>query len=200
MQTEQVASKLKNICEPKFLPWLFMVIAVAVMVVFLYFEGRIFWCALDSPTKIWSGDIWSAHNSQHFFDPYSFTHILHGFGFFWVTKLLFGQKLSFSWLLLIAICAECAWELLENSAFVIEQYRTNTISLDYFGDSIANSLGDVVCCMLGFATAYKLGTLRSVAVFFAIELILILTIHDSLLINIMMLIYPFESIRQWQMK
>ncbi|MEZ5344844.1 MAG: DUF2585 family protein [Pyrinomonadaceae bacterium] len=180
------------------LPWILMISAVVLMVVILAAQGRIWWCKWDTPLYIWSSDVWSKHNSQHFFDPYFFTHILHGFLFYWLARLILNRRIAFAWMLFIAVIGESAWEVLENSKYVIEKYRENTASLEYMGDSIANSIGDVIACIAGFLIAYKLRVWRSIIVFVAVEIILVLTIRDSLLINIIMLIYPVEAIKLWQ--
>ncbi len=180
------------------LPWLLILAATVVMEVLLANNGRIWWCKWDIPIYIWSSDVWTKHNSQHFFDPYSFTHILHGFMFFWAARLIFKRGIGFTWMLFAAVLAECTWEVIENSAFIIDKYRSNTASLDYFGDSIANSIGDVVACIVGFWVAHKLQVWRSIILFLIIEAILMFTIKDSLLINIIMLIYPIEAIKVWQ--
>ena len=104
-----------------------------------------------------------------------------------------------SWRLLIAIMFEGSWEIAENSTCVIQRYREATISLDYFGDSVINSLADIICCATGFVIAYKLRFWKSLALFVTTEAILILTIKDSLLINILMLVYPIEAIKLWQL-
>lgn len=98
----------------------------------------------------------------------------------------------------MAIFIESSWEVAENTRYVIQRYREETMSLDYFGDSIINSLADIVCCGLGFLIAYKLRFWKSLVLFVATELILILTIRDSLIINIIMLIWPIEALKQWQ--
>ena len=103
-----------------------------------------------------------------------------------------------AWRLALAVSIESAWEVTENSSYVIQRYREETISLDYFGDSIINSLSDIICCATGFMIGYKLRFWRSLALFLATEAILIVWIHDSLLINILMLIYPIEAIKHWQ--
>lgn len=168
----------------------------------LYFQERIWWCKWDTPLYFGTFDAWSKHTSQHFIDPYFFTHVLHGFLFLWILNVIFTTifkvKISKAWLLFIAVFAESAWEILENSPSVIARYRENTASLDYFGDSIANSIGDIVACAIGFIIAYELKFWRSLLLFLIIEIILILTINDSLLINILMLIYPLEAIKAWQ--
>lgn len=166
------------------------------MTLLLTAEGRIWWCKLGD-SAIYVNDAWSRHTSQHLFDPYSFTHILHGVMYFWIGWLLFA-KLSTSWRFLIAVIAGSAWEVLENSNFIIERYRENTASLDYLGDSIANSIGDVLCCIVGFWIAVKLGWRRSLVFFIFVEIVLLLWIRDSLLLNIIMLIYPFEGLKHWQ--
>ena len=159
-------------------------------------EGRIWWCQAGDLVP-WAWDIWSMHNSQHLIDPYSFTHILHGVLEFWLIGLVF-RKVPLAWRLLIAIMIEGSWEIAENSSYVINRYRETTISLDYFGDSIINSLSDMLCCATGFVIAYKLRFWRSLFLFIATEIVLIFWIHDSLLINIIMLIYPIEAIKHWQ--
>jgi hypothetical protein len=103
-----------------------------------------------------------------------------------------------AWRFVIAIFIESSWEVAENTNYVINRYREATISLDYFGDSIINSLADIICCGLGFLIAYKLKFWKSLALFLLTEAILIATIRDSLIINIIMLIYPVEAIKQWQ--
>lgn len=174
-------------------------IAVTVlMALLLWTMGRIWWCKIGD-WAIYISEAWgSSHTSQHVLDPYVFTHILHGVAFFWITGLIFG-KLAIEWRFLIATVAEVGWEILENSNLIIEKYRANTASFDYFGDSIVNSVADVAACSLGFLIAVKLGVWKSLAFFVFVELFLILWIRDSLLINILMLIYPLDSIKQWQM-
>ena len=181
-----------------YLPYLLLLTVIIGAIFVLYYQGRIWWCKWDTPVQIWSNDAWGTHNSQHLFDPYSFTHILHGLGFYGILYLIFRLKIPLAWLLLIAVSAESAWEVFENSKFVIERYRAATVSLEYFGDSIANSFGDVLCCIVGFLIGHKLGFWRSLMLFALIEIILIFWIHDSLLINILMLIYPIEWIKTWQ--
>ncbi len=177
------------------------VIAAATTVLMMFVlrgQGRVWWCKLGDVTP-YIHDAWnSSHTSQHLFDPYSFTHILHGVLFFWLTGLIFS-RLSINWQFLIAIIAEAGWEVLENSAWIIEKYRQNTASLDYFGDSIMNSAGDVVACSIGFCIAAAIGRWRSLIFFFIVEFALLLWIHDGLLLNILMLIYPIDAIKNWQM-
>jgi len=99
----------------------------------------------------------------------------------------------------LAVTIEGAWEVAENSSFIINRYREDTISLDYFGDSIINSVADIICCATGFFIAYKLKFWKSMTLFIATEAILILTIRDSLVINIIMLIFKSKAIKLWQM-
>jgi hypothetical protein len=171
--------------------------AVVAMVAALAATGRLWWCK-HGDAAIYVNEAWnSSHTSQHFLDPYTFTHVLHGVLFFWIAQLLFGEGRR-RWALTAAVVAECAWEILENSNFVIEKYRENTASLDYFGDSIANSFGDVIACIVGFVVATRLGWWRSLVFFLAVEVLLLIWIKDGLLLNIVMLLYPLESVKQWQ--
>ena len=172
------------------------VAAIVVAVVILNLNGRVWWCQAGDYSP-WAWDIWSKHNSQHVIDPYSFTHILHGVIEFWLIGLVF-KKVPLAWRLVMAVMIEGSWEIVENSSFIINRYREETISLDYFGDSIINSISDILCCATGFVLAYKLRFWRSAILFVATEPILILTIRDSLIINIIMLVYPVEAIKLWQ--
>jgi hypothetical protein len=179
-------------------PWLLSIVVAALMAAILNFQGRIWWCALGD-RSIYINDAWnSSHTSQHFFDPYTFTHILHGVLFFWFTSLLF-PRISGGWRFLIGVTAEAGWEILENSNYIIQKYRANTASLDYFGDSIANSAGDLMACAFGFWIAYKLGWWRSLIFFAAVEISLMIWIRDGLLLNILMLFYSSDAIKQWQL-
>lgn len=185
-----------------YLPWILIGIVLIIMVIMLSTQGRLWWCKWDTPLYIATLDAWSKHTSQHFFDPYSFTHVLHGFLFLWILDVIvhkiLGKKISFAWLLFIAVFAEAAWEVLENSQTIIERYREQTASLEYFGDTIANSFGDVIACAVGFIIAYILRFWRTFALFLIVEIILLITIRDNLTINIIMLIYPIEAIKIWQ--
>ena len=169
---------------------------VVLSIVILSLQGRVWWCQAGDYVP-WAWNIWSTHNSQHVIDPYSFTHILHGVLEFWLIGLIF-RRVPLAWRFVIAILIESSWEVAENTNYVINRYREATISLDYFGDSIINSVADIVCCATGFVIAYKLRFWRLLALFVVTEMILVLTIRDSLVINIIMLIYPIEVIKQWQ--
>ncbi len=169
---------------------------IVVTVVMLSWQGRVMWCAQGDYTP-WAWNIWSSHNSQHILDPYTFTHILHGVLEFWLIGLVFW-KMPMAWRFVLAIFIESSWEVAENSSYIINRYREETISLDYFGDSIINSVADIAACASGFMIARYLRFWRSLAFFVATELILLLTIKDSLIVNIIMLIYPIDSIKAWQ--
>lgn len=160
--------------------------------------GQPWWCAQGDPGP-WSSAVNSAHNSQHLADPYTLTHVLHGFGFYMAVWALLAEAVPQRRRFLVAMAAEAAWELFENTDFVIERYRDATISLDYFGDSIINSLGDIVACAVGYLAAMAFPVWASAASFAAIEVLLLLWIRDSLLLNILMLVWPIDAIKSWQM-
>ena len=158
--------------------------------------GRRFWCECGGPVP-WSWDIWTLHNSQHLLDPYFFTHVLHGVIFFAVLFRFRWMGDSAKWA--IATLMESAWEILENSPLIIDRYREATMALGYTGDSIANSIFDVVACLLGYFIASKVTWKLSLAFIAMVEVVLLLAIRDCLLLNVIMLIYPIEAIKQWQM-
>jgi hypothetical protein len=167
----------------------------------LHAQGRPWWCACGSFVP-WSTDINGSHNSQHFVDPYSVSHFEHGLLFF--VGLLLLPQVALAWRFVAALGLECAWELLENSSFIIDRYRAATISSDYYGDSVINSLSDVIFAGLGFLVAWqiakhaKLGWPAWWGLVAVCELGLILTVRDSLMINVIMLAHPIDAIRAWQ--
>ncbi len=167
------------------------------MAIILYLMGQPLWCKCGGLSP-WSWDIWSSHNSQHLVDPYFFTHVLHGVVFCGLLYWLPG-RVSEASRFLTAVVLEAGWEILENSPTIIERYRAATISKDYFGDSIMNSAGDLIACIVGYLLARRLGFRNSIVFFLLTELILLLTIRDSLLLNVLMLVWPVEAIKWWQM-
>lgn len=177
-------------------PWIVLTAILITTVALLKAEGRLWWCECGHPWP-WITDVWTSHCSQHPADPYSLTHLSHGLIFFMALALI-CPRLSIPWRLCIAIAIASAWEVAENSSFVIDRYRTATMSLDYLGDSVANSLGDILSCWAGFFVARKLGMLRSLALFAAIEIILLALMRDNLTLNVIMLVYPVQAIKAWQ--
>lgn len=186
-----------KLIDKNYLPGLAMVATCALAAYLLDQQGRLWVCSCGR-VLLWAGDIWSSDNSQHLFDPYSFTHILHGFVFFWVAAWLL-PKLSFGWQLWLAILVEATWEVAENSEAIIQRYREATLALGYNGDTIINSLSDILLCGVGVVLARALGVRRTLALFVLTEVVLVFWIRDSLLLNVLMLLYPIESIRVWQM-
>ena len=162
----------------------------------LHLQGRLWRCAC--PQYFWTSDAWGSRTSQLFLDPYSFTHLLHGLVVAGLLTLLI-RRLSASWRFVLAIAIESTWEIIENTNTVIERYRQATASLGYQGDTVLNSLGDVLCCGIGFALAVKLGWRWSIVLFLAVETILLFWIHDSLLLEILMLVHPVNAIKTWQL-
>jgi predicted MFS family arabinose efflux permease len=123
--------------------------------------------------------------------------VLHGFLLCGLLALI-APRLSALWRLWLAVSIEALWELIENSEFVIRRYREQTAALGYHGDTIVNSLGDILVCGLGFVLAQHLGFRRVFAVFVLTEVALALWIRDNLTLNIVMLIHPIEAIKEWQ--
>jgi len=159
--------------------------------------GRKLWGVNETP-GFWSGDVWSRFNSQLVADPYTFTHITHGIVFYALLSLAFGT-LPVNIRFLIAVGLESAWEVLENTNMVIERYRMETISLNYYGDSVVNSMADILACMIGFFLASQLPKRVTVFCTIGLEVVLLLWVRDNLAVNVIMLIYPSGALRNWQL-
>jgi Protein of unknown function (DUF2585) len=181
----------------KLLPWLSVTLILLAAALQLHRQGRQWICSCGR-VLLWTSGAWTSDNSQHWFDPYSFTHILHGFAFCGLLALAL-PRVSLVWRLVIAVATEALWEILENTNTVIDRYREATAALGYHGDSVINSIGDIIACSFGFWLASQLGWRRSIAVFVLVEVVLLVWIRDSLTLEILMLIHPIDAIRNWQL-
>jgi len=155
------------------------------------------WIAADGVVRVWEGDALSPLMSQELSDWYSFSHIIHGFIFFWLTKWL-APRLPLSMRLLICMGIEIAWEMAENSPFVIGAYRRQALAAGYAGDSILNSVSDVAMMAFGFFIASRLRGVHVIALALAFEVFTICMIRDGLALNVLNFIAPIKAIHDWQ--
>jgi hypothetical protein len=170
---------------------------VAVAAGVLYAMGRIPMCKCGT-IKLWYGGRGDAEMSQHLTDWYSYSHVLHGIIFYWLLTIVAKGRLSVAARMVLAMGIEAGWEIFENTPFIINRYRAQTVSRDYFGDSIVNSVGDMLSMLVGFLLASRLPAWITVFLLIATEVLLLALIRDNLTLNVIMLIHPVDWIRQWQ--
>lgn len=177
-------------------PVLASVLILALHPIVLRWQGRRWWCACGQPF-LWAGNVHSSHNSQHLADPYSFSHIEHGILLYGLFTWLW-PRMSLCWRFVLTLAVEAGWEIVENTNYVINRYREGTIAFDYLGDTVGNSIGDILSCLIGFYLARWIGFWGSLAFIVMTELVMLFWIRDNLLLNIVMLLHPFEGIKHWQ--
>jgi hypothetical protein len=169
---------------------------VAIQILTQHLMGRLWICECGY-VKLWEGVVNSSGNSQHIADWYTPSHIIHGILFYGLGYLVLrGKPLSAR--LLLATMIESAWEIAENTPMVINRYRSATISLDYFGDSILNSTMDTLAMAAGFLIASRLPVAVTVVIAIALELFTGWLIRDNLTLNVLMLVWPLDAIKAWQ--
>jgi hypothetical protein len=196
------AMQRQNLSVPRISLASGLLISLAIVVAvagIMYAMGRIPMCKCGY-VKLWHGGRGDSEMSQHLTDWYTYSHVLHGIIFYWLLSVVFRGRLSVAARLVIATLIEGAWEIFENTPYVINRYRAQTISRDYYGDSIVNVVGDMLAMLVGFLIASRLPAWVTVVLLIATEVILLWLIRDNLLLNIIMLVYPIEWIKQWQLK
>lgn len=176
--------------------WLWAGAIVALAAAVLYLMGRTPICTCGE-IKLWTGEVFSADNSQHLSDWYTPSHVIHGFIFYgllwwWMRSRPVGQRF------VVAVAVETAWEVLENSPLIIDRYREATAAFGYSGDAIVNSVADIGWMALGFWAARRLGLWPTVAIALALELLTLWAVRDNLTLNVVMLLWPIDAIRDWQ--
>ncbi len=182
----------------RWLPWAAMAAILAGVALIQMALGRLWICACGY-VSVWHGDVWSAGNSQHLMDWYTLSHLAHGFIFYALLRWL-RPGWPVAWRAVAALLLEGAWEVVENTSFIIDRYRETTASLDYTGDSIVNSFGDGVAMLVGFFLAARLPVVASVLVVIGMEALAAYVIRDNLLLNVLMLLWPLDAVREWQMQ
>ncbi|WP_371227569.1 DUF2585 family protein [Roseovarius sp. 2305UL8-3] len=176
------------------IPYVLTALIMVVTAGILLWMGRVPWCACE--VDLW-GTVGTSEGSQQPFDWYTPSHLLHGFIFYAVLWLV-ARRIDLGWRLVIAMLVEAAWEIAENTNAVIERYREVTISLDYYGDSVLNSVMDMAAMVLGFWLSARLPVWASVVIVIGFEVLTMAIIRDGLALNVIMLLYPLDIIRDWQ--
>lgn len=180
--------------------WVYIAAAGAIVVLVALIErwmGHDIICQCGT-VKLWGPANLAGEDSQHFSDWYTLSHIIHGIAFYGLFRLVGRKRWPVALCLLLAVLVESGWEILENSPIIINHYRETTVSTFYNGDSILNSVSDILFMAGGFWLAWYLPVWVTIALVVAMELLAAYVIRDNLTINILMFLYPSEGIVNWQ--
>ena len=178
-------------------PALIFVVTAALLAAILLLMGRNLICPCGH-VALWAGPgVPPEEGSQHLFDLYAPSHVIHGLAFYSVLALL-APRVHVNGRLAVALVAEAAWEILENTPLIIDRYRAVTVSFDYNGDSVINSVADLFAMGVGFYLARWLPVWVSVALVIGFEVMTMLLIRDGLALNVLMLFWPVDWILEWQ--
>jgi len=175
--------------------WSAIAATLLITVGWLASHSSVWWSHANA--AIWSSDIWSRANSQHPLDPYTLTHTMHGVLCFWTTSLL-AKRLPLSRQFFLTLLFACGWELLENSSMFVERYRIVTAASEYVGDALVNSMTDIAACSFGFYLASRMKYSVSVSLFVIVEILTAIWVRDNMMLNVLMLFFPIDSVRHWQ--
>jgi hypothetical protein len=176
--------------------WLLAFTILAAAIAILLAMGRNPVCTCGT-VDLWVGARDSPKTSQMLADWYSLSHIVHGL-LFYAALWLAARRWPAEWRFVIALLIEASWEITENTPFVIDRYRETTAALGYTGDSVINSLSDILMMCLGFLLARKLPIWAAVALLVVLEIVPLLVIRDNLTLNIWNLLAPNPTVAVWQ--
>lgn len=171
-------------------------VIILVQILSQYLMGRIWICECGY-VKLFEAGVNTPGNSQHLFDWYTPSHIIHGFLLYGLGWLVM-RKRPITAKLALAAFIEAAWEILENSPIIIDRYRAATIAVGYTGDSILNSGMDMVAMIAGFFFAARMPVWLTVVIALGFEVLTTIVIRDNLTLNVLMLIWPIEAVKTWQ--
>lgn len=177
--------------------WLILAIGlVAVQALTLFLLGQPPICECGY-IKFWEGVVLGSGNSQHLTDWYTFSHIIHGFLFYFALWFFF-PRMSLATRFFLAVGIEAGWEIIENTPMIIDHYRQQALAQGYIGDSILNSVMDTLAMAVGFLMAWRFPIWVVIALGIGMELFVGYAIRDNLFLNILGFFYQFEFINNWQ--
>jgi hypothetical protein len=176
--------------------WLLALVLLATAAVIEVAMGRNPICTCGT-VELWVGARDSAKTSQMLADWYSLSHVVHGL-LFYAALWLAVRSWALEWRFITAMVMEAGWEVIENTQFVIDRYRSTTAAIGYDGDSIVNSMSDILMMAVGFLIARKLPLWASILLLIVLEVVPLLAIRDNLTLNLLNLLSPVAAVQQWQ--
>ena len=188
------------------LPYFAIESLIILMVLVLFVMGQPFICPCGT-VRLWYGALSGPETSQQPLDFYTISHIFHGF--FFLALLLLGwktlrptQPVPFLWLMVAATALEVGWEIFENTPFIINRYRATGIGAGYFGDSILNSISDVLAMLFGFIVAMpvarRYGWQGALVLFIVGDALLASMLRDSVLLSAWGIFGLPDWVQAWQ--